>query len=88
MNENEKYQISLLQSKFQPLTAWEYFGYSILFSIPFIGTIVLIIVAIGNENINLRSYARSYFCGIILVLILFVIFWATGVFALLASITI
>ena len=56
--------------EYRPLSAWAYFGYKILFSIPLIGFILLIVFACNGENINRRSFARSYFCGLLIVLIL------------------
>lgn len=58
----------------QPLGAWTYFWLSVLYGIFPIGTIFLIIHCFSNGNINRRSYARSFFCGFILVAIIFVIF--------------
>jgi len=57
-----------------PIGPWSYFGHSILYSIPLIGWIFLVIQAIGAKNVNLRNYARSYFCILILSLIIFAIF--------------
>lgn len=52
----------------KPLTMWQYFGYQILFSIPVIGFICLLINAFGGtKNLNLRNFARSYFCYVIIV---------------------
>lgn len=48
--------------QFRPLSPWEYFGYTLLFSIPLIGFVGLIIFSFRNNNINLRNFARSYFC--------------------------
>ena len=48
--------------QYQPLSAWAYFGYKILFSIPIIGLICLIIFSFSDDNINRKNYARSYFC--------------------------
>ena len=57
----------------RPLGAWSYFGYSFLFSIPLVGFIMLIVFACGGaQNINLRNYARSYFCAFLILLILVV----------------
>ena len=56
--------------RFRPLSPWAYFGYSLLFSIPLIGFIFLIIFALSDTNINRRSFARSFFCGLVLLLIL------------------
>lgn len=49
-----------------PLSPWAYFGLSILYSIPIIGFIVLLVNAIGAENVNKRNYARSYFCWLVI----------------------
>ena len=55
---------------------WGYFGYEILFSIPIIGFIMLLIYAFGGtKNINLRNFARSYFCLFIIAMIIFIIFF-------------
>ena len=48
--------------EFTPLSAWAYFGYTILFSIPIIGWIMLLVFSFSKKNINRRNYARSYFC--------------------------
>ena len=65
-------------SQFKPISAWGYVGYSILFSIPIIGLILLIVFALSSRNINRRSYARSYFCWLLIVIIISVLI-ATGV---------
>lgn len=54
-----------LPEKFRPLSAWAYFGYSILFAIPIIGFIFLIVFSCSGKNINRRSFARSYWCWLI-----------------------
>ncbi len=54
----------------QPLSPWSYFGYSILFSIPFIGFICALVLSLSNGNINRRNFARSYFCILIIILVL------------------
>lgn len=62
-----------IPEKYTPISAWGYVGYQLLFSIPLIGLIILCIYAFGNtENINLKNYAKSYFC-IMLVLIILII---------------
>lgn len=59
---------------YKPLGMWSYFGYDILFSIPVIGWIFLIAFACGaSNNINLRNYARSKFCLIIVLLVILVV---------------
>lgn len=59
--------------KFKPISAWGYVGYSILFCIPIIGWIIWIVFAFSGKNINRRSFARSYFCHFLLLLIVFVV---------------
>ena len=71
MKKYEKDEISRLPNKYKPLGAWRYFGYNILFSIPVIGFIFLIIFACSSNNINRRSYARSFFCVLLIVLVVF-----------------
>lgn len=68
-----------LPEEYRPIGMWGYFGYTILFSIPCIGFIALLIFAFGGtKNINLRNYARSYFCLIILGVIIGIIFAILG----------
>lgn len=62
----------------KPISMWGYFGYELLFSIPVVGFIILIVFALGGAaNVNLRNFARSYFCYMILVLIVAVIIFVT-----------
>ncbi len=60
-----------IPQNFRPISAWAYFGYQILFSIPLIGFILLIVFSFDSSNINRRNFARSYFC-ILLLSIIFV----------------
>lgn len=79
-----------LSEEFRPITMWGYFGYEILFSIPLVGFILLIVFSTGGtRNVNLKNFARSYFCYYIIVLVIVSILAAilagTGIFAALAS---
>lgn len=76
-----------LPNEYRPLSAWAYFGYNLLFSIPLIGFILLIIFSFDSSNINRRNYARSFFCGLLISLIFIIIMIALLV-ALGASISI
>lgn len=69
MSDYEKEEISRLPEKYRPIGAWTYFGLMLLFSIPVIGFICLLVYACSDSNVNKRSFARSYFCGLVLVLI-------------------
>ena len=60
-----------IPSEYKPISMWGYFGYELLFSIPCIGFILLCVFAFGGtQNINLKNFARSYFCFLIIGLIL------------------
>ena len=78
MNQEEKNDIANLPEKYRPIGAWGYFGYSILFAIPVIGFIFLIIFACSGSNVNRRSYARSFFCALILIAVAIVIIIVVG----------
>ena len=82
MSENKSYIVQTADGKvvdYTPISMWGYFGYQILFTLPVVGFICLVIFALTNKNQNVKNFARSYFCVIILVLILAVILLATGV---------
>ena len=65
--------------EYKPISMWGYFGYELLFAIPLIGFICLIVFALGgHSNKNVRNFAASYFCGIIIALIIFAILFAVG----------
>ncbi|MBR6704239.1 MAG: hypothetical protein IKI82_02300 [Lachnospiraceae bacterium] len=65
--------------RFRPLSPWAYFGYSLLFAIPVIGLICLIIFSLSDTNINRRSFARSFFCGLVIALIISLVMGVLGV---------
>ena len=56
--------------KFRPISPWAYFGYTVLYAIPIIGLIFLIIHSISQANINRRNFARSFWCTLLLALII------------------
>lgn len=66
----EKNQIPL---EYNPISAWGYFGYQLLFSLPIAGFICLIVCSF-NSNINLRNFARSYWCIYVIILIAVLVF--------------
>ena len=67
-----------IPSNYKPLSAWSYFGYQLLFSIPLVGFILLIVFSFSNDNINRRNFARSYFCSYLILAVIFVILLALG----------
>lgn len=65
-----------IPEEYKPITMWGYFGYELLFSIPCVGFIILLVFAFGgNKNINVRNFARSYFCYMIIITIIAVLFF-------------
>ena len=57
-----------IPAEYKPISMWGYFGYELLFSIPLVGLIVALVFSFGGtQNINLRNFARSYFCLLIIV---------------------
>lgn len=66
--------------QFRPLGVWEYFGYSILYSIPLIGFIMMIIFSFNDSNINRRNFSRSFLCGLLVFIAVMALLVATGLF--------
>lgn len=62
-----------LPNQFRVLSPWAYFGLQILYSVPIVGFIFLLIHTFSSANLNRRSFARSYWCSLILVGIIAVI---------------
>ena len=62
----------------KPISMWGYFGLQILFALPLVGWIFAIVLSFASPNVNIRNFARSYFCGLILVLLLLGILVAVG----------
>ena len=65
--------------EYKPISMWGYFGYELLFGIPVIGFIILLVFAFGGSgNINVKNFARSKFCYVILLFVIFVVLAAIG----------
>ena len=78
MEQNNFESSNQIPSEYKPISMWGYFGYELLFSIPIVGFILLIVFSITSTNVNLKNFARSYFCLIIIVLIICIILAASG----------
>ena len=52
---------------------WGYVGWQILFSIPLVGFVLLIVFSFDNSNLNRRNFARSYWCALLLAVILIIL---------------
>lgn len=77
---SQSQRVDVMKSKipndYEPISMWGYFGYDLLFSIPIIGWIINIVFAFGiASNINLKNYARSKFCVLIVCFIVFLLFF-------------
>ena len=67
---------------YEPISMWGYFGYSLLFGIPLVGFILLLVFSFGGtKNINVRNFARSFFCWLIILVILTLILLAVAGFS-------
>ena len=74
--------VNNIPEKYRPISMWGYFGLEILFSIPVVGFIILIVYALGGtKNVNKKNFARSYFCFVIIFVIIMAILVATGLVA-------
>ncbi len=62
----------------RPISAWGYIGYNILFAIPIIGFIAVIILSF-NKNINVRNRARSFWCALLIWIVVGIILIIVGV---------
>ncbi len=83
---SERFMEQQLPSQYRPLGAWAYFGYTLLFSIPIVGFICLIVFSCSSSNINRRNFARSFWCVIVLAILLTVLLWGLGILAYLPDI--
>jgi len=77
----EKQEIAKLPEKYRPMGAWKYFWYSVLFALPIIGFISLLVCAFSGSNICRRSYARSFFCGFLIIGLVVVVSYLIAFFA-------
>lgn len=57
-------------AEFRPLGAWSYVGLTILYAIPVIGWVFLLVFTFHRGNINRRSFTRSYWCVLLILLLL------------------
>lgn len=67
------------KDQYQPISPIGYIGYQLLFSIPLVGWIILVCMAIGASNVNVRNFARSYFVIFVIALVLYVLLMVLGV---------
>lgn len=78
-NEIEQQEMANIPQKYRPLGMWAFFGYTILFSLPIAGLILALVFAFNNNNVCRRNFARSYFCILIISIVLVFALAAMGV---------
>ena len=88
MNNNMGFDENSIPEEYRPISMWGYFGYQILFAIPCVGLIMLLVFSFGGtKNKNLKNFARSYFCMLIIGVILVAIVMAIGGVGFLSSVS-
>lgn len=80
-----RYMTPEIPEEYKPIGMWGYLGYQILFAIPIVGFIMLLVFSLGGTtNVNLKNFARSYFCMTIIVLVLALILVMIGAISILS----
>ena len=69
--------------QYTPLSPCAHVGYGILFALPVLGLIFLIVFSFDKSNINRRNFARSYWCWLVIAIVLIIILAGSGAFGLL-----
>lgn len=60
---------AVIPREYNPMGMWGYFFYGILFMLPVVGWIICVCCAFMADNLNLRNFARSQFCWIIIYIV-------------------
>ena len=68
-----------IPNNYKPISAWAYIGYDLLFSLPLFGFIALIVIALTAENVNVKNYAKSKFCYILIVFLIVIMMLILGI---------
>lgn len=66
-------------NQYRLLSPWAYVGYGLLFTLPVIGWILAIVFALNDDNLNRRNFARGYWCMVLVVVILSIVWMVMGV---------
>lgn len=70
---------AIIPEDYQPISMWGYFGYQFLFALPVVGWVLCISFALMARNHNLRNFARSQFCYLIIYIVIFCLLAGFGV---------
>lgn len=60
--------------EYRPLSGWAFFWLKVLFCVPVVGLIFLLVFTFDGSNLSRRNFARSYWCGLLVALIIVVVF--------------
>jgi len=58
---------------YKPISPWGYIGYTLIFSIPIVGLIMMFVWGFGATNKNLKNFARSYLIIMLISVVLSII---------------
>ena len=72
--------------EYEPLSAWSFFWLRILFAIPVVGLVFLIIFSCSSGNLSRRSFARSYWCGLLICAIIAAVVLSIYLFIVIAGV--
>lgn len=72
--------VEQLPEAWKPVRAWKFWGYSLLFALPLIGFICAFVCAFSAKNLNVRGFARSYFCWLLVGVLVIGGLWAAAYF--------
>ena len=70
-----------IPSEYRPMSPWAYFWLKVLFCVPVIGFIFLMIFTFDGSNLSRRNFARSYWCGLLIALIILAVVLVIAVVA-------
>ena len=59
--------------EYRPMSPWAYFWLKVLFCVPVVGFIFLMIFTFDGSNLSRRNFARSYWCGLLIAVIIFLV---------------
>ena len=78
---NPLQQTSDVPSEYRPMSPWAFFWLKVLFCVPIIGFIFLMIFTFDGSNLSRRNFARSYWCGLLIALIILLVFVVIAIVA-------
>ena len=59
--------------QYRVMSGWAYYGLKLLFAVPVIGFVFLMVFTFSRGNLNRRSFARSYWCELLIAVIVLLV---------------